>query len=251
MEIVSADRDQTSVPMGLGIYSISDVARYLHATPQLVRNWVLGRPSRASRTDSDQRTSPILLAPPRRIDGEAVLTFRDLIELRFVRLFRQHGVSMPVIKAAAQNAAVQLQSNHPFGLHKFSTDGKKLFADLKSTRIIEEESGRDVDEKRLVQELDLAQMVMGDIIQIWLKDVVYDENIIRQLWLLGPNGRAMLDPLRGFGQPLDSPTGVPLAPLYASIRAGDSIAAVADWYEVPEAAVEAAIEVYTRYNIPS
>jgi uncharacterized protein (DUF433 family) len=191
-----------------------------------------------------------LLSPPRRVDGDLVLTFLDLIELRFVRLFRQHGVSMPVIQAAARNAAIQLESNHPFGLHRFSTDGKKIFADMKSSRIVEEESGKDIDEKRLVQELDLAQMVMGDIVQVWLKDVDYDADAIRRWWLLGQNRRAVLDPLRGFGQPLDHPTGVPLSAFYAAVRAGDTISAVADWYEVDKEAVETAVEVYTRYRLP-
>ncbi len=231
------------------MYSVSEVARFLDVTPQLARTWVFGRASRASNGPG-RNTSSVLIAPPTRIGGDSILSFRDLVELRFVRLFRHYGVSMPVIKAAAQNAANQLQSNHPFGMHRFYTDGKKIFTDLKDIRIVEEESGKDIDSKRLYQELDVAQMVMGEIIQVWIKDVEYDAGIIRQWRILGEGKRPVLDPLRGFGQPIDGPSGIPLSALFGPIRGGDSIQSVADWFEVPTEAVTQAIDVYGRYRLP-
>lgn len=57
-------------------------------------------------------------------DGESAISFLDLIELAFIRDFRDAGLSMQVIRKAAQLAEGEWRENHPFCIKKFETDGE-------------------------------------------------------------------------------------------------------------------------------
>lgn len=231
--------------VGVGVYTLAEAARFIGSPSRQIRRWALGYQFSSGNT---QRSSPaVLLSKPQLLEREYALSFHQLIELRFVRLFRHHGVSMPVIRAAARNAAKQLGSDQPFGMHRFYTDGRAIFASMKPGDVPRDEE--EVTEEEILQQLDKAQYVMQDIARVYFKDLGYEEEIARHWWLLGsPAQRAILDPGRGFGQPLDDPTGVPLFSLYAPVQSGESVDDVAAWFEVPVDAVETAIQVYERYQ---
>jgi len=240
--------------LGTGIYTVSDVARYIHVSPQQVRNWSMGRTSRASGARGGQaaRTIPgVLVTPPARVDGETVLSFAQLIELRLVRLFRQRGVSMPVIKASAQSLSRLLQTRHPFSSMRLKTDGRRIFADMtvgELARGVADSGGEPVSDEKVLQDLQNLQSVMGDIVRVYLQSVEYEDDMASRWWLLGGSRRAVLDPYRAFGQPIDDPTGVPLSALYNMVKAGDDAQTVAGWYGVPLEAVDTAIALYTSFD---
>jgi uncharacterized protein (DUF433 family) len=248
--------DTARVPqtlLGVGIYSLSDAARYIHVSRGLMGHWVLGRQSRAlgmretgPQEPAARRTASVFVDPPRKVEGETVLTFAHLIELRLVNLFRKYGVSMPVIKAAARSAARLLETNHPFSSLHIKTDGKRVFAEISPLDVARDEE--DVDENRIVQDLAQLQVVMGDIVRVYFKDTDYEYDMASRWWLLGKDRRAVLDPARAFGQPIDDETGVPLSVLYNLIKAGETARSVADWYDVPIDAVDTSVEFYNSLN---
>lgn len=243
--------------LGVGIYSLSDVARYIQVDLGTVRTWVLGRNSRAtiknfSKTDQyRERTIPYFINTPAKIENETILTFADMIELRMVKLFRDRGVSMPVIKTAARSAARLWGTDHPFSSIKLQTDGKRIFADIQPKDV---EIGQDpVDDKRIVQDLAELQVVMGDIVRVYFKDTDYDDHddqMALRWWWLGKGMRAVIDPKRSLGHPIDGPTGVPLSVLNDLIEAGETAEEVADWYDVPIDAVDTAVEFYNKILPP-
>ena len=234
--------DQSMV--GLGAYTLPEAAQLIGATSFQVRRWALGYDFLA-RSGETRKSPPVLLAEPHRLDNQNALTFRQMIELRFVRMFRNFGVAMPVIRAAARNAASQYDTDLPFGMHRFYTDGKSIFASMTPDEVSRGEE--EVSEREILQQLDKAQMVM-EIARVYFHGIAYERDEARRWWILGsPQERALIDPNRGFGQPIDGPTGVPLTALYGPLRAGDSMEKVADWYEVPLAAVETAIRFYDTF----
>lgn len=242
MEAYTSETSQ----VGVGIYTMAEAARLVGSPSRQVRRWALGYPF-PSRGKT-RLSPPVILSKPLQLEKQYAITFRQLIELRFVRLFRQHGVSMPVIRAAARNAAQQLQTATPFGMRRFYTDGRAIFASMKAADVRFDEDQEKVTEADVLQQLDKAQIVMGDIARVFFKDVEYDQDFARHWWLLGSaEQRAILDPHRGFGQPLDAPSGVPLSSLYAPVQSGESVEAIADWFDVPMTAVDAAIAFYERY----
>jgi uncharacterized protein (DUF433 family) len=235
---------------GVGLYSLSDAAHYIRRSSSIVGKWVIGRPTRGEKAKAEPgRTPSIFVTPPLQIDGENVLTFEHLIELRMIDLFRHHNVSVYTIKAAAQNLARILDTKHPFSSYEIKTDGKRIFGDFTTNSLrADMPSDEAINDKKIAVDLHSLQTVMGPIVELFLKDTEYVEGCASRWWLLDDaEGRAILDPARNFGQPIDEPTGVPLSPLYSLIKAGETIQSVSDWYDVPPIAVETAMNFYRRY----
>lgn len=231
---------KTQTLLGTGLYSLPEAARYLRVPAITLRRWTEGY-TFTSGTRQKRHSSSVLPGQPFIVDGETVITFADLIELQFVQLFRKHGVSMAVIRAAAARAAQMFETDHPFNVHRFQTDGRRIFAEIDPSRIEE------VPRERIVQDMTLGQTVIGPIAQIYFRKLDYDNDKVSRWWPIGKDSRVVLDPERNFGKPTDAASSVPLHPLYRMVRTGESIEAVAHWYDVDVEAVEAALQFESDY----
>ena len=216
--------------LGLGIYTVPEAARLTQVAPKRIRRWVEGY---SFQQHGETRAS----APIWRRDIEsddAVLSFRDLLEVRFVDAFRRHGVSWKVIRIAAQHAAEIIQDPHPFSTKKFKTDGRSIFADI-------------VHDTGKLGLLDLAkdQWELKAIVEPFLFEGVEFSKIgiepVRW-WPLGANRHVVIDPARSFGQPIVDPESIPTTILARAVKAEGSIEAVARWYLVSPKAVGDAVE---------
>lgn len=203
--------------LGQGLYSVPESARLLGVSVQKLRRW----------TDPNAALIPGVLFSEYR-----TLTFVELMELHFVKLFRESGVSLQTIRRATRTAARQFNTTCPFTVHQFDTDGHTVFATL-----IDKEH-----KKRLVEDLKHGQYVFEQIVRPFFKNLEYSQNGPVRFWPPIPAKRVVLDPKRHFGQPIDAQTGVPTRALHQAILAGEDIKTVAEWFNVPVAAVDAAIE---------
>lgn len=175
----------------------------------------------------------------------ALLTFLDLMELQFIKLFRDEGVSLPTIRRAAQTAAKKFRTDYPFAVKRFDTDGRSIFATL-----IKQVNG---DDAQLVEDLNRGQYVFDAMVRPFFKKLEYrtsDREQAIRFWPLGTTGRIVLDPQRKFGQPIDNETGIPTKSLYDSVIAGggQDLATVARWFDVPIDAVRAAVAFEKRLS---
>ena len=207
---------------GLGLYSIPQAARLIGVRPQKVRRW-LGEdaPIVRHRPGLDERN----------------ITFLELMELHFVKMFRAEGVSMPTIRKAAEAAARRFGTDYPFAVKRFDTDGHSIFATLESTE----------GDKQILEELHRGQLVFEQIARPFFRKLEYSRRQEREAiryWPLEPAGRVVLDPERDFGQPIDAETGVPTRALYDACTAGggQDMPTVAEWFDVPLEAVRSAVE---------
>jgi len=231
---------KTQTLLGTGLYSLSEAARYLRVPIVTLRRWTEGY-TFTSSTKQKHHSSSVLPGQPFTVDGETVITFADLVELQFVQLFRKHGVSMAVIRAAALSAAQTFQTEHPFNVRQFQTDGRRIFAELDPSNIGE------MTRERIVQDLALGQTVIGPIARLYFRKLDYESDKVSRWWPIGKDNRVVLDPERNFGKPSDAVSNVPLHPLYRMVRAGESIETVARWYNVEVQAVEAALQFESDY----
>jgi hypothetical protein len=55
------------------------------------------------------------------------VSFRDLIELRFVKAFRDAGLSLQTIRECFGRAIEAVRDERPFSTLRFRTDGKTIF----------------------------------------------------------------------------------------------------------------------------
>lgn len=218
--------------VGVGLYSFPEAARIIGTSPRTLRQWA--KTYRYTVRGVEYTRHPVI---DRRLADEDVLTFLELIELLFVRLFRSQGVSMGVIRKAARVAAQRFDTPYPFAVRRFDTDGKSIFATLA------DQPG----EQLVTEDLARGQYVFREVVHPYFRKLDYRGSAeALKFWPLDRDGRVVLDPRRHFGAPIDDETGVPTKALYDAVTAGgQSHETVAQWFDVPLAAVKAAV-IYER-----
>ncbi len=232
----------TTPELGIGLYSPQDVARLAHMDVGKVRKWLEGY--RYRDDDGASRSAgPVVRPTIAPMEGRRALSFRDLIEVYWVREFLRRGISMHAIRKAAAEAQELLHDDHPFCLSKFSTAGEDIFATVLDER-----------ERARIIRLGHHQFAFSEVVGPLLQELEYAEagkrGVVRW-WPLGLKGEVVLDPAIAFGQPTTRDTAVPTDVLYKALLAERSAETVARWFQVSDAAVEAARVFEERLQRPS
>jgi len=217
--------------LGVGIYSVPEAARLTEVSANRIRRWLGGYDFKVK--DGSVHKSPALWQGAIREGKELSLSFRDLIEVRFVDAFRKHGVSWEVLRLSAQRAAELFQVTHPFSAKRFRTDGKSIFADIVS------ESG----EESLV-DLFKNQYGFKKILDPYLYrglEFSPSDDLLRW-WPMGQKRKVVLDPARAFGQPIVSTGYIQTTVLASAYRAEESFERVANWFGTDARSVRDAVE---------
>lgn len=217
---------------GCGIYDVAEAARLTGVSRRRIVRWMQGYDF-AVRDGSRRHSAPVWSGDLGPIDGTYALSFRDLIEVRFIDGFRRAGVSWPTIRVAAAEACDILKTIHPFATRRFKTDGRAIYAR--------------VDAKLL--KLGHRQFAFAEVVDRSLFDGLEYRNDQLARWRPheGRN-QIVLDPARSFGRPIAEHSGVPTFALAAAVAAEgeDQTARVARWFTVKPAEVEAAV-AYERF----
>lgn len=217
--------------VGVGLYTFPEAARIVGINPAKLRRWV--SQYRRKTPGAEYLSKPVISRSFQ--DGEHILTFLELVDLLFIKLFREQGVSMQVIRQAAEEAARRFDTPYPFAVKRFDTDGKRIFATLKAESQVE----------RVVLELGKGQMVFDAIVRPLFRKLDYQNGgDALRYWPLDRQGRVVLDPQRSFGKPIDAETGVPARALYDAVLAGGGQPPETGtrWFGVPLEAVQAAVK---------
>ena len=212
--------------IGCGLYTFGQAARLLRVDAPTLRYWIGERKGIESVIH-------------RELSNEHVLTFAELMELHFVKMFRDEKVSFQTIRKAAKAASAKYGSEYPFTVRQFDTDGKSIFATLKSKET----------DKVLIEDLEKGQLVFKTVIRPLFRRLDYrTTDQVGRYWPLRTSsrrdGRIVLDPERRFGQPIDSATGVPTYAIRQAVTAGNGqdVTTVAKWFDIPVEAVKAAMK---------
>lgn len=210
--------------LGKGFYDFPLAARLIGVETRKLKRWI-----------GESKNAEAVFASVSPIEG--TVTFMELMELMFVGMFRREGVPLQTIREAVQAAAKRFNTQHPFSVKRFDTDGKTIFATL-----IKSET-----EKEIVEDLAKGQLVFETIIKPFFRKIEYQgtgvDDALRY-WPLERSGRVVLDPMRKLGQPIDAASGVPTAALADAVVATgtDDVRMVAKWFDVPVEAVISAVE---------
>lgn len=207
--------------VGCGLYSSGQAARLLGVQPSRLRYWL----------KEHGELDPIV---PQEFDDDNILSFAQLMELHFVKMFLDAGMTFQGIRKAAKRAATKFNARYPFTVKRFDTDGRTIFATLRSRET----------NKEIIEDLEKGQLVFKKIIRPFFKKLDYSAaNDIERFWPLKKRGRIVLDPMRRFGHPIDFETGVPTDAILKAVTAGKGQDAktVAKWFDIPLEAVKAAI----------
>jgi len=208
----------------IGLYTVSMAARILHEDPIRLRSWINGV--------QHSGAEPIIHRQLPRVGGRTVFGFLDLIEARFVKHFRDLGLSAQAIRKFATKLRERHHTDHPFAMNKaFRTDGKVIFME-----IVENE-----EDRRIINLLN-DNFEMGEVIERSLfASILYVDDLAYRWRPSYEQPLVVLDPKFAFGRPAIEEIWIPTDTIAAAAEAEESIAAVAEDFEIDPLAVIQAI----------
>jgi uncharacterized protein (DUF433 family) len=239
LKTLSAEPDA----LGKGAYSAVESLRLLNfnrpglaparrISRSTVTRWLRGY---SHGEDNSHHSEALWQSDYQNEDDQIELSFRDLIELRFVKTFRDLGVGLSTIRDCYRRAVEEVQDDRPFSTQRFRTDGKTIFLDITE----KDHDGRMIDLKR-------RQQVFRSIIEPSLRDLEFDASAVSRWYPLGLRRRSVvIDPARSFGRPIVQ-HGVPTEVLAEAVNVEGSIDTVARLYEIPKSEIKSALDFENR-----
>jgi uncharacterized protein (DUF433 family) len=221
-------RGAYSAAEGLRLLNFSrGVAPARHVSRNTVARWLRGYDF---GIDGEGHSEPLWRPDYSNDDDLIELSFRDLIELRFVKAFRDIGLGLRTIRECYQRAAEEVHDERPFSTQKFRTDGKTIFLEITEG----------IQEAKLV-DLRRRQNVFRTIVEPSLKDLEFDASAVARWYPLGIARKSVIiDPARAFGRPIAA-SGVPTEVLNRAVMVEGSVAKVVRLYDVSAAEVKEAV----------
>lgn len=217
--------------IGVGLYTTTQASLYTGISAKDIRRWMFGY-------NAQGVSHPGLWTSELAFLDEKLLSFHDLLEIRFVHAFRQHGVSLQAIRSASRQARELFEQAYPFTCKRFQTDGRDIFA------TVLDETG---DETLL--DLIKRQYAFKQVIKPSLYDGIdYTGQGTALRWYPQKHSKAVvLDPTRNFGKPVLCVAGVDTSALYhAYLAEGQDAKRVAMLFEIAASEVRAAINFEHR-----
>lgn len=208
-------------PIGVGYYSAPEAARLLKVPSQRIRRWLAGY--NYNQRGKTQHSNPLWIPDLPANENKIELSFRDLIELRFVDGFVKAGLGLKTIRGCLEYARDLVGDQRPFSTRRFQTDGKTIFLD--SVR-------GDNGESELL-DLKKRQYAIKQVIERTFKDMDVEADAVTRWRPFKGKESIVIDPRRAFGQPIASEYGVPTIALADAVKAERSLDRVSRLYEVP------------------
>jgi hypothetical protein len=212
--------------VGTGAYSHAEAAALLHVTTGRIKSWAEGYTYNV--LDGKKQAKPAL---QRSLYIAGLLTFKDLVELWWVKSFVDNKFSLQYVKATAERLADVLQTEYPFAHARMTqSDGVHLLVEAMDGGLIVAKTGQTV------------MPIPSD----WIKTLHFDKDTqLANAWNVPGYEQIILDSRRSFGAPIVQKVGIRTDVLYTSYLAEggnpEAIKEVADWYEIAEADVSVAV----------
>lgn len=223
--------ESSSRLIGVGLYTAKEASLYTGIPAKDIRRWLFGYRAHGVVHSGLWSSELSFLKDP-------MLGFHDLLEIRFVHAFRQHGVSLQAIRSASMQARDLFDQDYPFTCKRFQTDSRNIFA------TVLDETG---DEALL--DLVKRQWAFKQVIKPSLYEGIdYASEGAAQRWYPQKRSKAIvLDPARNFGKPIVSASGLGTSAIFQTYQAeGQNAKRVASILEVPVACVDAAVAFEQR-----
>ncbi len=225
------------------LYSVAEAGRYLGVPTSTFATWAYGY-TRRPPGGSPVHGEPIVTVRSRTTPGGAVVPFVGLAEGLVLAAIRRAGVPLQRIRPALTRLADELGIDHVLASRALYTDGAEVLYDFADQH-------GDTPEARGARELVAVchgQRVFGEIVASYLRRVEFAADGYARLIRLPQYQHAsvVVDPSRGFGQPIFSHGGARLEDVLGRFQAGEPLADVAAEFGVPAADLEDAVRIAAR-----
>lgn len=218
--------DRSSRPEDLPAYTAVRAGQIVRLSPSTLRLWACG--------DGEHKA---LFKPAE--PSPLTLSFNNVIESFVLASMRRvHGVSMQKVRRALRFVGERLGIERPLIHARFRTDGVRLFVQ---------------EADRLLDVSSEGQALLRDVLDASLARIEWGGDVAERLypWVRSDLGAAqpksiVVDPRRGFGQPIIAGTGIQARIVTERHRAGESIVILAKDYGLEVEQIEDAIRCETR-----
>lgn len=204
--------------VGRGVYSVAEASLLTGVNRHRISRWTRGYTFTYHGT---RQTMPAIIGRETDSAESPILTFADLMEIRFLDAFRQNGVSMKALRIAAQRAKELLGRHHPFSTQIFKSDGRTILAEI--TKETGDKVFLDIVNDQYVFEKVIASYLYSGLDFNELKEP-------SRWWPMGKDHAVVIDPRRSFGAPIVAKAGIPTKILKSAVDAEKSLEFVAKWY---------------------
>lgn len=209
------------------LYSFAEADRIARVTPNTSRRWLKGYHFWHGGV---RREMPPVT--PTTKTREAV-TFVDLMEVATIGQLRKKGFSFKRIRQINAYCRLYLKEPRPLVTQEFKVAGQDIFLDVDFDILVE--VGREA-----------GMLAWREVLQPFLEDVEYENDLVRRWWPLGREHMVVVDPDYGFGLPVVEGTGVRTEIIAERHRAGDSTEEIAYDFDVTPEQINDAL----RWEIP-
>lgn len=223
-------RNTTMKTLGKGIYTVPEACRLTGLSAQSIRRWIKRY---KYKYHGNEKLIPKLWKPDFDfVDNIVELSFKDLMEIRYVKAYRDLGLNMKIIRYAKKYAFEEYHTFHPFCTQRFVTDGRKIFEEIIN------KSG-----KKLMMNILNKQTEYDRILSPFLKQLDFKNDEIIMWWPMTPKRQVVLDPSRSFGQPIVNKEGILTNVLASAYHANNcSYDIVSEWFEASKVSIRDAVE---------
>ena len=221
------------------LYTVAEVAQYLHLSASTVRGWAHGY--RVSRPKRDLTGDPVLTTLAGPGGRAAVIPFVGLAEGVVLAAMRRAGVSLQRIRPALVRLQDEVGVAHALASRRLYTDGVEVLYDYG-------EHGRDESAAKAARELVVirnGQRVFNTVVEAYVRRLSFaDDGYVSLIRLPAYQvADVVVDPARGFGQPIFERGGARIEDVLSLFKSGEPLDVVAEEYGVPREQLEDVLRV--------
>ncbi|MBX9919279.1 Rv2018 family toxin-antitoxin system antitoxin [Mycolicibacterium frederiksbergense] len=224
------------------LYTLTDASHHLVVPRSTLETWAFGY-ERRPKEKAVVKGQSIITAVPQTLRRGPQLPFVGVAEAYVLNAFRRAGVPMQRIRPSV-SWLLQNVGPHALASKDLYTDGAEVLWDFA------QQSGAGSPDELVVKHLIVprsGQYVFKDIVQHYLKQISFANDKFASSIRLPQYGDAnvVLDPYRGYGQPVFDASGVKVIDALGPLRAGETFEAVAADYGVSDGDLRDALDALT------
>jgi uncharacterized protein (DUF433 family) len=222
----------------VALYTLTEASRCIMVPRPTLTTWIEGnewRPAGRSRLSKP----PIVTAFNAPGRGYARLPFVGITEVYVLNAFRRAGVPMQRVRSSV-DWLVENVGPHALASKDLYTDGADVLWHFA------QQAGEGSPDDQVVKALIVPRSghyVFKEIVQHYLKQISFGRDNYAEMIRLAQYGDAnvVLDPYRGYGQPVFDKSGAKVADALGRLRAGETFGSVAEDFGVTEAELRDAL----------